>query len=460
MRTLLLNLPNKDNIMRRYACSYEAPFFLFPPQELLSLGGIILEWKRQSVKLLDAIAERIDLQATMRKIAEINPTILVTMTGFECFDDDIAVIEQIKKTFPEIKIICFGYYPTIFTREILQKTSIDIILLGEPDIIFSDLYDAIAENRQLNNLPGVAYKDENGNVINELKGRIKNLDDLPFPAYSLLKKGLYSEPFLGRSFTTLQTARGCSYACKFCVQTYGNAVGFQSPEKVFRDIRKLVVENKITHIRFMEDTFTLKRERIIKLCGLINDNNLNITWTALSRCDCLDAEMLACMKRAGCQRIYLGIESGSQRILDYYAKGYKIDDIKDIIYTIKKADIEVGGFFIIGAPHETIVDLEKSIKFAKENSLDCIAVSKLIAYPGTPLYEKLRKEVDFSLFPYKNIFKNGLKDDEIFRWQKRFYREFYFRPTYIAKKAQLIFSKPKESLIILKASLGLLFSKT
>jgi len=348
------------------------------------------------------------------------------------------------------KIICFGHYPTIFAKEILRKTSIDFILLGEPDKNFSDLYDALLDGKQLNDLPGIAYTEGTEILVNKSQNRIQNLDNLPFPAYSLLKNELYNEPFLGRPFTTLQTARGCSYACTFCVKTYGDAIGFQSAEKIYQDIKKLVEGSGVTHFRFMDDTFTLKKERIIKLCQLIIDHNLTIKWTALSRDGCLDTELLTYMKKAGCQRICLGIESGSQRILDYYAKGFKLNDIKNLICSIKQAGIEAGGFFIIGAPDETFEDLEKSIRFAIETDLDYIALSTLVAYPGTPLYEELKEEIDFSLFPYKNIFKNSHKNGELTAWEKRFYRKFYVRPAYIFKKALLFFSKPKESLAAIK----------
>jgi len=121
-----------------------------------------------------------------------------------------------------------------------------------------------------------------------------------------------------------------------------------------------------------------------------------------------------------------------------------------MVGTIKQSGIEAGGFFIIGAPDETFADLEKSIQFAIEAGLDYIALSTLVPYPGTPLYEKLKDEIDFSLFPYKNAFKNGRKNGILSAWEKIFYRKFYLRPAFIFKKAIQLFSKPKESLAALK----------
>lgn len=477
MKTLLLNLPNKDTseyktdkkettkyktdkIMRRYMCSYNAPNFLFPPQELISLGGIIIEWKKENPGLIDAIAEELDLKTTIKKIKEFNPDVLVTIAGFECFEDDMFAIKEIKKSIPKLKIICFGHYPTIFAKEILSKTEIDIILLGEPDITFSELYDKLNRKKSYKRLRGIVYKTKGKIIINKLRDRIKNLDELPFPAYSLLKRELYNEPFLRKPFTTLQTTRGCPFMCNYCVKTYGREVAVQSAESIFKYIKRLISEHEITNFRFMDDTFIIDKERIIKLCKLIIDNKLKIKWTALSRVDVLDQDVLWYMKKAGCKRLYIGIESGSQRILDYYHKGYKVTDIKKKIDLIKKSRIEAIGFFMVGAPKETIVDLEKSINLAKKLNLDYAIISKLIVYPGTPLYEKLKDKIDFSLFPYKNEFKNGLKNEEYKKWEKKFYEEFYLRrPSYMTKKLLTFFFKPRESLNNIKILLRFILTE-
>lgn len=193
MKTLLLNLPYKNKIIRRFRCSYNSPGFLFPPLELLSLGGIVKEWKGDSVELLDAVAESISIEQCIERITEYDPTIIVTITGLEHFQNDVEAIQRIKETLPHIKILCMGYYPTIFSKEILEKTSIDFLLLNEPELSFSKLYDCLKAGTKTDEIDGIAFKKGSSITINNYTSRIDDLDGLPYPMHSLLKKELYSE---------------------------------------------------------------------------------------------------------------------------------------------------------------------------------------------------------------------------------------------------------------------------
>ncbi len=457
MRTVLLNLPNKENVMRRYMCSYNAPNFLFPPQELIGLGAIILEFKKDKVILIDAIAEKLSVGKVIARIREFKANILVTLCGFECFEEDMDTINYIKKEIPYLKVICFGYYPTIFPKEVLFKVNIDFIILGEPDLIFSDLYDCLKERKSYEDLKGIAYKRGGDIVINGPPGRVLDLDQLPLPAHSLLKFDFYQEPFLGKPFSAILSSRGCPFNCNYCVKTYGQRVVFRSVENVLKEIEMLVNKN-IRNIRFMDDTFLVNKQRVMGICKSILDNKIKIKWTCLSRIDVLDEELLRLMKRAGCKRIYLGIESGSQKILDYYNKGYEVGDIIPKIRLVRKAGIESVGFFIVGVAVESRKDFEKSIKLSRESSLDYIVVTKLVPYPGTPLFEKLKDDINFSLLPYRNEFKNKDLNRKYMLWEKEFYKRFYLSPKNIVRKITLIPSQPRETINGLRNLFNYIFS--
>ncbi len=443
MKTVLLNLPYKTSVIRRYMCSYNAPNFLFPPQELMGLASIVLKWKKEEAILLDAIAEKLNINQVIAKIKEFNADILVTISGFECFEEDMRNINEIKKNIPSLKVICFGHYPTIFPEEILSKVNIDFIILGEPDLIFSDLYDHLKENRSYKSLKGIAYRHKGKAIVNKPAGRILDLDKLPLPAHSLLNIDLYQEPFLGKPFSAITSSRGCPFNCNYCVKTYGIRIAFRSAESVLREI-KLLVSKNIRNIRFMDDTFLVNKKRVIDICKLILENKIKIKWACLSRIDTLDEEALRWMKKAGCKRVYLGIESGSQKILDYYCKGYKVSDIIPKIMLVRKAKIESTGWFIVGSSVESREDFEKSIRLAKRSALDYIVVSKLIPYPGTPLFEKLKDDIEFSLLPYKNEFKDRSLEKKYKLWEKEFYRRFYLNPKNLLRMVVLLIFHPKQ----------------
>jgi len=160
----------------------------------------------------------------------------------------------------------------------------------------------------------------------------------------------------------------------------------------------------------------------------------HIQFTCLSRADTLDEETLRFMVKAGCKMIFLGIESGSQKILDYYDKGYRIDEIRKKCKLIKASGIDITCWFIIGALQARREDLRKSIQFALDVNADFICVNELKLLPGTVLYEKLKNNIKFSLIPFdvKNIMTTRHKR-KLFRQRQEFYLSFYCTPKIMFK---------------------------
>lgn len=174
----------------------------------------------------------------------------------------------------------------------------------------------------------------------------------------------------------------------------------------------------------MDDTFTLNKNRLLELCGLILKRNLKFQWSCLSRVDTLDEEMLVLIKKAGCRRIYLGIETFSQRLLDYYQKGYDAELIKPRVKMIKKNKIEVVGFFMVGAA-QTEDEFKNDVFLARQTGLDYIVAEKLTPYPGTAVFDNMKDICD---------------EAEAIRREKEFYRDFYFRPGYAFSKVWRLLS--------------------
>ncbi len=447
LRTLLLNLPYKVRLVRRYMCSYQSPNILFPPAELLALGGIVREWKQGAVELLDAVAEGSDLDAVSRRIRRFRPDVVVTFTGFACLDDDAAAIRELKRRHPEIVLVVFGYYPTLFPREFLAELPIDFILLGEPDLVFSALYDHLAKGLELTTVSGIAYRDAGGRAIVQGEAqRVRDLDSLPRPAYELMRIEGYSEPFFPRPYAAIQSARGCPFGCTYCVRSYGRKLTTRRPEAMIDEVRFLRQRFGIRAFRFVDDTFTVREDRVREFCRLMIEANLGLQWSCLTRTDTLTSEMLGWLSRAGCRRLYVGIESGSQRVLDRYHKGTKAVDVLEKLLLCKRHGLETMGFFTIGMPGETREDFEQTMALAVRARLDYYAGSELIAYPGTELFAEVRDQVEFNLFPYRNRFKDPAFEAQQRQWKQDFYRRFYFRPSVLMKFARRALSHPVDVL--------------
>jgi radical SAM superfamily enzyme YgiQ (UPF0313 family) len=419
---------------------------LLPPHELIALGGVLRAYKNCTPYLIDSIAEQLSTKETIQKLISLNPDIIISIQGFECFEEDINALVQIKNHIPRAKIMLFGHYATLFAEEILEKTNIDLIIFGEPDKIFGNLIEAFLEKIDLSEVPGIAYKVESSIVVQKGDERIPHPELLPMPAYDLLKAEKYFEPFLQAPFGLIQSARGCPYSCNYCVRSFGKRLTYRSTEQIIEEIIFLKENLGIKSLRFIDDTFTVHPKRVIDICKRIIDLKIDIDWTCLSRVDTLTNEMIPWMKKSGCRRIYFGIESGSERVLKYLNKNVDLSLALSTLHKCKENGIETLGFFIVGAPIETDDDFLASVNFAIEADFDYITVSELIPYPGTEFYKTVKDQVNFTLFPYKNEWKDSSLAERNKIREKEFYKRFYYRKKYFLKSASKVISHPLEYL--------------
>jgi anaerobic magnesium-protoporphyrin IX monomethyl ester cyclase len=431
-KALFINLSNKEQITRRYMCSYVSPESLFPPLELISLAAIARDSHNMEIKLIDAIAENLDQKTVLEQALNYKPDIIVSIMGLECIEEDCNEVKFLKDQMPNTKYVVFGHYATQFPNDVLLKSTADYLILGEPDFIFLNLLGALRGSNPLEEVGGVVRIGAAGNPVQQGEDkRIPNPNELPIPAYDILPVDKYYEPVLPRPYSLIQTARGCPYPCSFCVKSYGSKLTIQSPDRVVDEIQNLVQNYGIKSLRIIDDTFTVNKRRVIEICKELVKRNFNLQWCCLSRTDNLTDEMLHWMKKAGCTRIYFGLESGSQRILDLYQKGIKVEEAIETLLLCRKHGIETTGFFMSGFPEETEDDFDNTIAFAIKAKLTFASVNPLTPYPGTSLFDRLQEDIDFSLFPYKNEFKDPQIVVNFTKRKKKFYKAFYMRPNYV-----------------------------
>lgn len=445
---LFLNLPNKEKIQRRYMCSYNTPTFLFQPLELIALAAVARDWKNYTVALIDSIAERKNTVDIIAHLERDTPEIIVSISGFECFEEDINEIQRIKQHFPLVKMVFFGHYASEFQEQIMNQTSIDYLIHGEPDLIFADLLDYFNQKKQLSEILGISYRINNEIVHQYGAKRIPNPNELPMPAYDLLKNELYSEPFFPKPYGLIQSARGCPYQCNYCVKSFGTKLTSLTPENTILHVERYIELFQIKSFRFIDDTFTAVPKRVIAFCQLMIEKGYeNIPWSALSRPDTLNIEMLKWMKKAGCTRLYIGMESGSQEVLDFYNKDIDVESALKNIKQAKEIGFEIMGFFMVGAPNEDKLQVKESIDFSIKAGFDFITVGELIPYPGTELYNRMQSNLNFSLLPYKNEFKSKAYELKVYQLQKYFFRQFYFRPNFVFNLISNYFFKYAKSIL-------------
>lgn len=433
-----LSSENQPNI-RAVAENYG----VFPPLTLAQTAAVAKQSGCGTI-LIDANALSLSKEEVLKKIRDFQPDILGFTVTTYLFYQTLEWIEFLKKE-TQIPVLVGGVHMGLYPEETLTHSSIDFGLMGEAEVVLPDFLNRFDDKKKLEKCPGIVFRNRKGKIIiNREFGILKSLDDAPFPSRELLpNEKYYSFISKRRNFTGLITSRGCPYRCIFCEQ---KSVHFRkrSPADIMREIHECYHSHGIRETDFFDSAFTIDKKRVIELCRLLQREKLDLIWSARSRVDNVDWEMLSEMKKAGCTRIYYGIESGDENILKTLKKGTSIDRIRQTVSLTKKAGIDTFGYFMIGNPAETEGTIRKTIDLAKSLELDYSQFSKLSTLPGTELYEMWKGEFKTDywrefILDEKNKrimkrYKCDLSEGRIEHYVKKAYREFYYRPNYLLKR--------------------------
>jgi radical SAM superfamily enzyme YgiQ (UPF0313 family) len=275
----------------------------------------------------------------------------------------------------------------------------DFVIIGEAEQTLLELTNYIeCGGRDYFAIKGLAYQ-QNGSVI-KTPGRpvLKDLDSLPLPAWDLVNMDQYRQTWLksaGYFSLNMSTTRGCPFKCNWCAKPiYGNRYNSRSPENVIAEIRLLKERYDMDHIWFCDDIFGLKPGWVMELAKLIQQEHISIRFKIQSRADLLiDADTVKALAAAGCENVWIGAESGSQKILDAMDKGISIQQIRESTRLMKDAGIKPSFFIQFGYPGEMKDDISLTIDMINELLPFEIGISVSYPLPGTSFYEKVKAEL-------------------------------------------------------------------
>lgn len=287
--------------------------------------------------------------------------------------------------------------------EMYLERGAHFVVRGEGEHTLGELLHALTgrTDAPLESIRGLTFADgaDAGRIVHTPpRPDIRDLDALPFPAWDLVDLARYREIWLKRhGFYSMNmvTTRGCPYHCNWCAKPiWGQRYNSRSPENVVEELRWLKATYKPDHIWFVDDIMGLKPGWLDRFADLVEEHGARVPFKSLHRADLLlRGNTVDALKRAGARTVWLGAESGSQKILDAMDKGTTVEQIYAAARRLHQAGIEVGFFLQFGYPGETRVDIEKTLQMVRDCKPDDIGMSVSYPLPGTRFYETVKQEL-------------------------------------------------------------------
>ena len=293
--------------------------------------------------------------------------------------------------------IILGGPDVSYNIENYLNTGAHYIIIGEGEETTKELYQAITQNTAVSEITGIAYLEDGTLIKTPPRVKMKDLSNLPLPN----RDGIAIDKYLkvwkenhGKSSMTVSTQRGCPYTCKWCsTAVYGQSYRRRPAKLVVEELALLQKEYQPDSIWFVDDVFTVSHKWIKDFHKETISQGVKIPFECITRAERLNDEILQLLKEAGCYRIWIGAESGSQKIIDAMDRRVDVNVVKDAIIKTNSMGIETGTFIMLGYPGEDEKDIKETINYLKKANPTHFTIT--IAYPikGTSLYTEIEKDI-------------------------------------------------------------------
>lgn len=408
-----------------------------------------------AVHLIDAKAQGTSIEEVSQRVAKLRPDYLGLSATTISVTNGARIAARVKELLPGIVTILGGpHVSAIPVRTLEAFPAIDFGIVGEGERSLFDLLRSLEEAQPVDAVAGLAYRKDGKVIANARAPYIDDLDELPPPAWDLLadfphrfQPSLFQYP--RAPVASLMTSRGCPFSCVFCDRsTSGRKGRLHSVDYVVAMCRHLVGLGT-RHIIFLDDLFTVRKQRVIDMCHAFLDHGFEFSWSCNSHPNLLDFDTMKLMRRAGCWQIAYGIESGSQRILDVVKHEVRIPRMRETLRMTRAAGIRAKGYMMIGHPTEGLDSLAEDVEFLKSVELDFCQVTKFTPYPGTPAYATIHQHGTFAedweqMNAMNFVFvPNGLSVDILEMYFERLYRTFYHRHDVVWGLVKMLVSEPR-----------------
>jgi anaerobic magnesium-protoporphyrin IX monomethyl ester cyclase len=336
----------------------------------------------------------------------------------------------------------------------MARAGADFEVIGEGEATLLELVEWLGGRRDsasLRRIRGLGFLERGAYMSTGRRARIEPLDSVPLPDRDLLPMHLYRSSIARASAQpshSLLASRGCPGVCSFCSKlTHGTRVRYFSADRTLEEFFLLRDRYHARDVAVWDDNFVANAPAALQVCEGLRRRHFDTTWSVEARIDGVDRQVLAELKAAHCTYIAYGIESGSQRVLDYMHKRTSKEQIREVVAATKAIGIPIRGYFMFGLPGETLDEMEQTVRFALELDIDIASFTLFIPLPGTreyqracrsgtfdPLYYLHRITPEFN-FPDAPIYvPEGLSAEQLLAFHRRAYNRYYLRPKVVLRK--------------------------
>jgi radical SAM superfamily enzyme YgiQ (UPF0313 family) len=448
VKVLLINPPRENEILGNNPAIIEEERGHNPPLGLLYLASYLLENSAHDVSVTDAQVEGLSYPALQDRIRAEQPDVVgmtaMTMTLLDVLKT-AALVRQFSSSVP---VVLGGPHVHLYPEETVSRPEVDYLVLGEGEVAFKELLDALGDTARLREVQGIAFLDQEEYVNTGIRAPIDDLDSLPIPARQLVPYKKYSSLLSqsGAPVTTIFTSRGCPFKCAFCDRPHLGKTFRSHSSSYVVDEMEACTKLGITDFLVYDDTFTVNRQRVLDICDEILRRNLNIKWDIRARVDTVNEEMVEKLSRAGCNGIHYGIEAGTEHVLRTLNKGITLAKASSAFRLTRRCGIPILAYFMIGNPGETREDIMTTFEVMIRLDPDYVHMTVLTPFPGTQIYfDGLRNGIIDRDY-WREFARNPTPDFVPPHWGEHFtrqelhellaigYKRFYTRPSYIFRR--------------------------
>jgi len=410
---------------------------LYVPIGLAYLAAVV-EKAGHELAVIDCPALDMDQDALKKKLEDFQPNLVGVTTMTPTIQSALQSTRVAKEACPNATVAVGGPHATFMDKQILnEESSVDVVARGEGEETLLELAQSATESKKLQDILGITFRSGKDLIQTPARPTIKNLDDLPYPAYNLFALDKYL--LYGKLFLPVITSRGCPFQCAFCTTSriLGKEYRARSPKNIVDELEHIERVYHADSFTFYDDTLTLDKGRMFKICDEIRARGIRIPWDCQTRVDQVTKEILSKMKESNCQQVFFGVESGCQTILDAVNKRTTVEQNEKAIRMAKEAGLFVSISIILGYPGETPEMLKQTLDFIRRAEPDDVYLCIATPYPGTEL-RRVVEEKGWKMSPdwskydtVTPVFENpNLSDEDVQKLRSTFYDSFY-SPRYV-----------------------------